>query len=102
MTPEDARFGYIEHWCNFLSSLKNTVIIVEGFENIDDTTLQTLELYFDKYKNVKPNFVFITTKQVAVHSKIKSLLRTQLYTEFSLYKSSIEHLNLLKCLLYFF
>ena len=24
----------------------------EAFENLDDTTIQTLELYFDKFKNI--------------------------------------------------
>ncbi len=90
MTPEDARFGYMEHWSNFLTTLKNTVIIVDGFEKIDDTSVQTLELFFDKYISIKPNFIFITDNENAVHSKIKSLLRTMVYTEFSLQSSTME------------
>ncbi len=50
MTSEDARFTYMEAWNKFLVALTNTVIIVEGFENLDDTSIQTLELYFDKFK----------------------------------------------------
>lgn len=90
MTPEDARFAYMEEWGNFLGTLNKTVIIIEGFEYLDDTSIQTLELYFDKFKNIKPNFVFITGKELAVHSKIKTLLRTSCYTEFSLKKSDID------------
>jgi len=90
MSPEDARFAYMEQWCKFLSSLSNTVIIIEGFEYLDDTTIQTLELYFDKFKNIKPNFLFVTTKALSAHTKIKGLLRTNLYTEFSYNKSSID------------
>ena len=89
-TPEDARFAYMEQWSKLLRLMKNTVIIVDGFENLDDTSIQSLELYFDKYKSVIPNFVFITSSECSVHSKIKTLLRTDLYTEFSLKKSSIE------------
>lgn len=90
MTPEDARFAYMELWNKFLAILSKTVIIVDGFEYIDDTSLQTLELYFDKFKNVKPNFVFITENNTSVHSKIKGLLRTSLYSEFTLQKSTME------------
>lgn len=90
MTPEDARFAYMELWNKFLSILSQTVIIVDGFEHLDDTSIQTLELYFDKFKTVKPNFVFITSKDIAVHSKLKGLLRTSLYTEFSMHKVSID------------
>lgn len=90
MSPEDARFAYMEYWNKFLSILSKTVIVVEGFENIDDTSLQTLELYFDKYKAVKPNFVFVTSNEDSVHSKIKSLLRTPIYTEYTLNKVSID------------
>ncbi len=90
MTPEDARFAYMEEWGRFFSVLKKTVIIIDGFENLDDTSIQTLELYFDKFKNIIPNFVFITSKELAVHSKIKGLLRTPLYTEYVLTKSLLE------------
>ena len=90
MTPEDARYNYIETWGSFLNSLKNTVIIADGFENIDDTSLQTLELYFDKYLRVIPNFVFITNKDVSLHSKIKSLIKTNKYTEYTLEKVTVE------------
>ncbi len=90
MSAEDARFTYMESWNKFLSALSDTVIIVEGFEHLDDTSIQTLELYFDKFKKVRPNFVFITDTECAVHSKIKGLLRTPVYTEFSLQKSSMD------------
>lgn len=90
LTPEDARFAYMEYWGNLLSSLTNTTILIEGYEYLDDTSLQTLELYFDKFRNVKPNFIFLTADDVSLHSKIKSLLRTNLYTEFSIKKSSME------------
>lgn len=91
-TPEDARYAYMELFTNFLMSLKNQVIIADGFENIDDTSLQTLELYFDRYKNVKTNFVFISKSDYSLHSKIKSLLRTSLYTEFTLVQNGITTL----------
>lgn len=96
-TPEDARFAYMEQWGRFLSILKKTVIIIDGFEYLDDTTIQTLELYFDKFKKVVPNFVFVSSNNLSVHSKIKGLLRTPLYTEFELGKTTIETcLSLLK------
>lgn len=90
MTPEDARFAYMEQFGHFLGSLNNTVVIVEGFEHFDDTSIQTLELYFDKFKNVKPNFVFVNTSPVSLHSRIKGLLRTPLYTEISLKRASLD------------
>ena len=90
MSPEDARYNYMEKWCRFLGSLNKTVIIIDGFEYTDDTTIQTLELYFDKFKNIKPNFIFINSKEQAVHSKIKGLLRTASYTEYTLDKVSVN------------
>lgn len=91
-TPEDARYAYMDLFNNFLLSLKNRVIIADGFENIDDTSLQTLDLYFDRYKNVNVNFVFITKSDTSLHSKIKALLRTPLYSEFTIIKSNISTL----------
>lgn len=91
-TAEDARFAYMEDFCNFLGSLKNTAVLIEGFENADDTTIQTLELYFDKFKKVNSKFVFITNNSTPLHSKIKGLLRTPLYTEITLQETPIETL----------
>ena len=97
-SPEDARFAYMDDFGSFFTSLKNCVILIEGFESIDDTSLQTLELYFDRFKRVNTNFVFVTETEVALHSKIKGLLRTPIYTEYTIQKTSIEALlDSLKC-----
>lgn len=90
MSSEDARFAYMDIFSSFLRGLKGTAIIIDGFENLDDTSLQTLEIYFDKFKNIKPNFIFITGKDASVHSKIKGLLRTNAYTEIMLQKTSMD------------
>ncbi len=89
-TPEDARFAYMEDFGNFLASLKNCTILIEGFEFMDDTSIQTLELYFDRFKNVNVNFIFVTDSEISLHSKIKGLLRTNIYTEYVLQKTSID------------
>ena len=91
-SPEDARFAYMEAFCSFLTSLKDCVIIVDGFENLDDTSIQTLEIFFDNYKNIETNFIFITDKENSVHSKIKGLLNTPVYTEITLLKNNIATL----------
>lgn len=89
-TPEDARFAYMEDFGAFLASLKNCVILIENFEYMDDTSIQTLELYFDRFKNINAQFVFTTDSEVSLHSKFKGLLRTPLYTEYILQKSSMD------------
>lgn len=90
MTPEDARFAYMEAWGEFLATLKEVVVVIDGYEYIDDTSLQTLEIYFDNYKKIVPNFVFLTPQEVSVHVKNKDLLRTNLYTEIVLEESSLD------------
>ena len=90
-TPEDARFGYMDDFVRFLGIIKNSVLIFDNFIKIDDTTKQVLELYFDNYKQVKNNFVFITDEDNPIHSKIKSLLRTNIYKEIFLQKNTIEN-----------
>ena len=88
-TPEDARFAQMELFAKFLTSLKKCVIIIDGFEKLDDTSIQTLDLFFDKFKNINPNFIFITDLSTTVHSKIRGLLRTPVYTEYTLIKNNI-------------
>ena len=90
MSPEDARFTYMEAWSKFFKILTGTAIIVEGFEHLDDTSIQTLELYFDKFLNVKANFIFMTPTELSLHSKLKGLLRTNNYTEFTLKRSTLD------------
>ena len=93
-SSEDARFAYMEDFGAFLSSLKGYTVIIDGFEYMDDTTIQTFELFFDRFKKLNVNFIFITNSQTSLHSKIKGLLRTTLYTEYYLYKTSMEFLVL--------
>lgn len=90
LTPEDARYAYFEIWNKFLSTLKNTIIIINDFDYIDDTSMQVLEFYFDKFKNITPNFIFTNTKQESLHSKIKKLLHTECYSEILLKNTSID------------
>lgn len=90
-TSEDARFAYIELWGKFLSALSNTAIIIDGFENLDDTSIQTIDLYLDKLRTIIPNFIFITSEEVSAHSRIRELLRTENYTELKLTKSSFSN-----------
>ena len=59
---------------------------------MDDTTIQTLELYFDNFKKLNTNFIFTTNSEVSLHSKFKKLLRTPQYTEFALQKTSMGEL----------
>ncbi|MBR1776480.1 zinc ribbon domain-containing protein [bacterium] len=89
-TSEDARFAYMEDFECFLASLKNCVIIIEDFEYIDDTTIQTLQLFFDRFNNANVNFVFITNSSIAVHGKLRALLANPNYIEIMLQKTGLE------------
>ena len=91
-SSEDARFAYMEDFGKFLNSLENCVIIVENFELLDDTSIQALSLYFDSYKKIIPDFVFLTDVGTSLHSKFKGLLRTPLYTEYLIAYSDIEEI----------
>ena len=91
-SSEDARFTCMEMFVEFLKFIRDYVIVIDGFEYMDDTSLQALSLYFDKFKNIHTNFVFITDTDTAVHSKIKGLLQTPLYTEITLLKNGVETL----------
>ena len=59
---------------------------------MDDTSIQTLELYFDNFKKLNTTFIFTTNSDVSLHSKFKKLLRTPFYTEFVLQKTSMGEL----------
>ena len=91
-TPEDARFAYMEDFGAFLASLKNCAILIEDFENLDDTSIQTLELFFDQFKTLNATFIFTTNQNIALHTKLKGLLRTPNYTEYTIQASSLESL----------
>ena len=91
-SSEDARFACMEMFVQFLKFMKDYVIIIDGFEYLDDTSIQTISLYFNKFKNINNNFVFITDTNTAVHSKIKGLLQTPFYTEIMLIKNGMETL----------
>ena len=90
---EDTRFLFMEMFENFLNSIKDCLILIDGFEDIDDTTIQALSLYFDNFKKV-PNvhFMFIIDKSFSVHSRLKGLLRCENYIEITNGYCSIDSL----------
>lgn len=90
-SSEDARFAYMELWTKFISKLTNTIILFEGLEFLDDTSLQVLDLYFDSCKKILPNFIFLCQDEsFKLHFKIKKLRQVGFYTEYILKKSTIE------------
>ena len=89
-TSEDARFAYMEDFGRFLASLKGYTIVIEGFENIDDSSVQALSLYFDKFKKIVPDFIFVTNS--SVHAKFKELLQTNVYKELTLFPSTMDEI----------
>ena len=89
LMPEEARAIVIEQFAALLESLTNCVIIIDNFDNIDDSSIQALELYFNnriKFSNI---FLFMTEKQ-PVHSKIKCLLQQYAYKEITLLPTHME------------
>lgn len=91
-SPDDARFANMEIFVKFLKAISNCVVLIEDFEFIDDTSLQTLKLYFDKFKQINTPFVFTTTAEKSLHSRFKELLRTSEYIEYTLEASPLETL----------
>ena len=89
-TSEDARFAYMEDFGNFLASLENTNIIIDSFEFMDDTSIQTLDLFFDRFQKLKAHFIFITDDDTPLHGKIKGLMQTPLYTEVKLHRTLMD------------
>lgn len=79
--PEDVRYSLFDIFYNFFTFMQNSIIYIENFELIDDTSNEVLQLLFEKFDGLDVSYLVTTGKELSLHKKSHFLLTNPNYTE---------------------
>ena len=81
--PEDVRYSLFDIFYNIFACMQNSIIYIENFEKIDDTSNEVLQLLFEKFDDLDVSYLVTTGKELSLHKKSHFLLTNPNYTEVS-------------------
>lgn len=81
--PEDVRYSLFDIFYNIFACMQNSIIYIENFEKIDDTSNEVLQLLFEKFDDLDVSWLVTVGKESSLHKKSHFLLNNQNYTEVS-------------------
>ena len=79
--PEDVRYSLFDIFLELFYSIPNSLLYIENFEKIDDTSLEVLQIIFDKFEELNVSYLAIGNSDFSLHKNMHSLLFKPYYTE---------------------
>lgn len=79
--PEDVRYSLFDIFFNIFHSMSNSLIYIESFEKIDDTSYEVLQLLFEKFGDFDINYLILADKDFSLHKHSHFLLSNPNYSE---------------------
>lgn len=81
--PEDVRYSLFDIFLEIFRSMSDSLIYIENFEKIDDTSLEVLQLLFENFNDLNISYLITTNKASSLHKKSHFLLTDPNYIEIS-------------------
>lgn len=81
--PEDVRYSLFDIFLEIFRSMSDSLIYIENFEKIDDTSNEVLQLLFEKFNELNVSYLITTNKDSSLHQKNHFLLADPNYIEIS-------------------
>lgn len=90
--PEDVRAGLFDIFTKIAQAMKNTLIIIEDADKIDDTSFEFLQLLFKNFENYDISWLIFANKDYSLHKSAHFLLSKPYYTEITIKPTPIKTL----------
>ena len=90
--PKDVLQCYMEIFLKFIELQKDSVIFIENFDLIDETSLEIIISLIENFENLGISFVVTVPDKYLVHREIDSLLYMESYYEITVQKTDSEKL----------
>lgn len=87
---DDTRENYCQLFFSLLQSIPNTLIYIENYEKIDDSSKFVLEQLFDHFDELNISYLVSYDKSYALHKDSHFLLSRPYYTEVTLTPTPFE------------
>ncbi len=90
--PEESRKALFNIFFNLFSSIQGSMIIIEDFDKIDDSSFEILQLFFEKLEEFQISYITFSKKEFSLHKNAHFLLSCQHYTEIVVKPSQIKNI----------
>jgi len=80
-SPEDVRFELFDIFYNIFYSMANSLVYIENIENMDDTSLEVLQIILEKFDTLDLSLLALGDKDFTMHKNYHFLLAQENYTE---------------------
>lgn len=90
--PQDALKQYMEIFYAFIESQKGSVIFIENFDLIDETSLEIFISMVENFESMGISFVVTVPDTYLAHKEINELLYLDAYKEITITKTDFERL----------
>jgi len=89
---ENTRYIYYDIFLTVFKIIPKTLIYIEDFDNIDESSLDVMKYIFESFDNLDLSIIISHGKNYSLHKNCNSLLNQPCYTEITLKPDSFEHL----------
>lgn len=81
--PEDIRCSLFDIFFDIFHSMSKSLICIESFEQIDKTSYEVLQLFFERFDEFDISFLIITNEDSSIHKDSHFLISNPNYIEIS-------------------
>ena len=88
--PQDTRYTYFDIFMTLLQVIPNTLIYIENFDKIDESSYQVLKYLFKSFEQLDVSYLLQYSSDYSLHKDSHFLISKPYYTEITLKPSSFE------------
>lgn len=88
--PEEVRYALFDIFFNICSSIPNSLIYIESFDKIDDTSYEILQLFFERVEELGVSYLILADKEFKLHKDSHFLLASPHYSEITAKPSGLK------------
>lgn len=79
--PETSRYTLSNIFFNVLSSINGSLIYIENFDKMDDSSYEMMQMFFEKLDEFNVSYITVSSQDFSLHKNSHFLLSTSDYTE---------------------
>lgn len=88
--PQDTRYTYFDIFLTLLQAIPNTLIFIENFEKIDQSSYDVLRYLFEAFEELDISYMIQYSKDFSLHKDMHFLVTKPYYTEITLKPTPFE------------
>lgn len=90
--PNEIKNALFDIFFNIFASISGSLIYIEDFDKIDNSSYEILQLFFEKFEELQLSYVITTSKDFSLHKDAHFLLSNRFYTNITVKPTSFKEI----------